>query len=62
MQQFMMAYDLPSGDSDARLALLQYGMQIANDEGATSDQFSVSVVLKPVNTLEPMVSSAHSVV
>ena len=48
-----MAYDLPSGDSDVRLL---FGMQIVDDEGAKSEQFSMSVVAKPRNTIAPIVS------
>ena len=48
MQVFMMDYDLPSADSDVRL---RFGMHIVDDEGAKSDQFSMSVVAKPTTTI-----------
>ena len=35
-------------DSDVRL---RFGMQIFDDDGAKSDQFSMSVVSKPTNTI-----------
>ena len=53
MQDFTMDYDFPSGDADVRL---RFGMQIVDDEGAKSDQFSMSVVAKPTNTIRPIVS------
>ena len=34
-------------------------MQIVDDEDATSDQFSMSVVGKPMNTLAPVVSRSQ---
>ena len=34
-------------------------MQTVDDEDATSDQFSMSVVGKPLNTLAPIVSSCQ---
>ena len=34
-------------------------MQIVDDEDATSDPFSMSVVGKPMNTLAPIVSSCQ---
>ena len=53
MQYFTMDYDLPSGDSDVRL---RFGRDIVDDEGAKSDQFSISVVTKQTNTIAPIVS------
>ena len=50
MQDFTMDYDLPSNDSDVRL---RFGMQIVDDDGAKSDQFCMSVVAKPTNTIAP---------
>ena len=34
-------------------------MQIVDDEDATSDQFSMSVIGKPMNTLAPIVSRSQ---
>ena len=34
-------------------------MQIVDEEDATSDQFSMSVVGKPMNTLAPIVSNSQ---
>ena len=53
MQVFTMDYDLPSGDSDVRL---RFGMHIVDDEGAKSDQFSMSVVGKPTKTIALIIS------
>ena len=53
MQDFTMDYDLPSGDSDVRRL---FGMQILDDEGAKSDQFSMSDTEKPTNIIAPIVS------
>ena len=47
-----MIYDLLCGD---RFLL----MQIVNDEGATSDQFSISMVGKTMNILAPIVSHSQ---
>ena len=51
LQYFTMDYEFPIGDSDVRL---WYGMQIVDDEGAKSYQFSMSVEAKPTNTTAPI--------
>ena len=55
MQDLKIAYDPPSRNSDIR-RIFQFGMQIVDDEGATSDHFSLTVIVKPMNTLAPIVS------
>ena len=52
MQDFKMVYDFP------RVSIptftFRFGVQIANEEDAISDQFSMSVVMKPMNMLTPI--------
>ena len=55
LQDFKIAYDPPSGDSDVQ-RVFQFGMHVVDDEGATSDQFSFTVIVKPMNTLAPSVT------
>ena len=56
MQYFKMVDDLPCGDYDF---LFRFGMQIVDDEDATSDQFNMAVVGKPMNTLAPIDSRSQ---
>ena len=51
MTDFTLDYDLPSGDSNVRLL---FGMYILDDEGAKSDQFSMSDAEKPTNTIRQL--------
>ena len=52
MQYFKIVYDLPCGDWDFHF---RFFMQIVDDEDATSDQFSKSVVGKSMFTLAAIV-------
>ena len=56
MQYFKMVYDLQCGDWDF---LFQFLMQIVDEQDATSDHFSKSMVGKPMNTLAPIVSRSQ---
>ena len=55
VNELKIAYVPPEGDSDVR-RVFRFRMRIVDDEGATSDRFILTVVVKPMNTLAPMVS------
>ena len=55
VQDLKIAYKPPATDSETR-RVFSVGMQVVDEDGGNSDPFMLMIVLKPMNTLAPVVT------
>ncbi|XP_077467281.1 FRAS1-related extracellular matrix protein 2-like [Stigmatopora argus] len=55
LQDFKIAYKPPAADSDGE-RIFQLELEVLDTEGAASDPFAFMIVVKPMNTLAPVVT------